>query len=125
MYKELTASANNATAYYAGLKEKGQGDGTSVGNEFNKGAAYIDVFIGSVNVFNYCDLDYYLRSFSTVFSSSGAVNLGVNLMWRIFSTDDMDNYEQMSIAVSEKDQVKAGQSFGTFISLLLMFETPE
>ena len=37
----------------------------------------------------------------------------------------MENYEKMSIAVNKKDQVNAGQAFGTFISLLLMFEMPE
>ena len=83
------------------------------------------MFIGSVNVFNYCDIDYYLRSTSKVFSGSGATNLGINLLWRIFSTEDMDNYEKLSIAVNNKDQKNAGQAFGTFISLLLMFETPD
>ena len=37
----------------------------------------------------------------------------------------MDNYEKLSVAVNKKDQVNAGQAFGTFISLLLMFEIPE
>ena len=125
MYNTLTTAANDSAAYYKGLKEKGQGKGTGVGNEVNKFQGYVDVFISSVNVFNYCDVDYYLRSFSKILTVSGAVNFGVNVLFRVFSTDDMDNYYKMSLAVDSKNQKEAGESFGTFVSLLLMFENPE
>ena len=85
----------------------------------------MDVFIGSVNVFNYCDIDYYLRSTSKWFSVSGVVNLGVNMVFRIYSTDDKSMYKSLSTAVTDKNQKEAGKQFGKFVSLLLMFELPD
>ncbi len=85
----------------------------------------MDVFIGSVNVFNYCDIDYYLRSVSKWFSVSGVVNLGVNLVFRVYSTDDKTVYKALSTAVTDKNQKEAGKNFGKFVSLLLMFEVPD
>jgi len=103
LYNNMNSMAQNSTAYYAGLKQKGQGDGTSVGFEFSNMQGYIDVFIGSVNVYNYCDVDYYTRSVARWFSLQGALNLGVNLVFRIYSTDDKALYKSLSSAVTAKD----------------------
>lgn len=53
------------------------------------------------------------------------MNLGVNLVFRIYSTDDKEMYKNLSAAVTAKDQTKAGTEFGKFVSLVLMFEIPD
>ena len=125
LYVNMNSMAQNSTSYYEGLKAKGQGDGTSVGFSTSNLQGYVDVFIGSVNVYNYCDIDYYTRSVSRWFSLQGTLNLGVNLVFRIYSTDDKELYKNLSSAVASKDQAKAGTAFGSFVSLLLMFEIPD
>ena len=82
----VTEAASSDVDYIKGLKEKGQGPGSSYGRAIDKGQGYIDAAIFGVNVFNYCDLDYYLVSLGKgLGSSSGAVNQVVNLFYRFFS----------------------------------------
>lgn len=78
------------------MKEKGQGAGTTVGYYMDNAQQYIDLYIYSVNVFNYCDFNYYLRAVGKWFSASGGVNQGINFMWRALSTEDMSNYYALS-----------------------------
>ena len=125
LYNDMQSKIKDDAAYYAAQLAKGQGEGTNVGKIFADAQAYIDVYIYGVNVFNYCDINYYMRAIGKVFSASGAVNQGMNFVWRALSTSDMDNYYYMSVATCAKDPVKAGQTLGTFISLFLMVETPE
>ena len=74
-----------------------------------KGQRYIDAAIFGVNVFNYCDLDYYLVSLGKALgSSSGAVNQVTNLFWRFFSTEDQENYYNMSVGITENDTDAVG-----------------
>ena len=89
LYSELKDSVASDAEYYAGLAAKGQGAGSDYGFAIEKGQQYIDAAIFGVNVFNYCDLDYYLVSTGKALgSASGGVNQFVNLFYRFFSDDD-------------------------------------
>lgn len=89
LYDDIKDSVSSDVEYYAGLAEKGQGAGSSYGFAIDKAQRYIDAAIFGVNVFNYCDIDYYLVSLGKALgSSSGAVNQGVNLFYRFFSSED-------------------------------------
>lgn len=129
-------------SYYQGLAEKGQGSGTEVGFLLEKGQRYIDSAIFGVNVFNYCDLDYYLVSLGkSLGTASGAFNQFVNLGYRFFSFEDQENYYNMSVAISynttdcdgdatcetaKSTSVKdVGQAMGFFISALLSVQVPD
>ena len=92
----------------AGLKAKGQGGGSFVGYYVDNAAQYVDVYIMAVNVFNYCDFNYYLRAAGQWFSASGGTSQAINLMWRFVSTEDMTLYYNMSVATKKKDLAGAG-----------------
>lgn len=122
----ITASALSDVDYYKGLLEKGQGTGSPYGRAIDKGQGYVDAAIFGVNVFNYCDLDYYLVSLGkSLGSSSGAVNQVVNLFYRFFSQEDAANYYKLSVAIIEKNTDDAGEAMGIFLALLLMTEVPD
>ena len=92
---------------------------------FDNFQQYIDVYIDAVNVFNYCDFDYYLRSFGKWFSASGGTNQMINLFWRFISTEDMANYYALSVATLTKDPAAAGKAFGTFFVVFMQVEIPD
>ena len=122
----LKAGIADDASYYAGLAEKGQGSGTEVGLAIDHAQKYIDGVIFGVNVFNYCDLDYYLVAVGkSVGSASGAVNQLVNLFYRFFSWDDQVNFYNMSVAVYEEDVETVGETMGKFLAALLMVEVPD
>ena len=125
-YSSILAEVADDTSYLAGLAAKGQGAGTDTGFLIAKGQAYIDVAISSVNVFNYCDLDYYLIAIGkAVGSSSGFVNQSFNLGFRFFSQEDNINYYEMSVGMINDDSDAVGAGLGKFISALLMVDVPE
>lgn len=108
------------------MEEKGQGSGTQQGFALEIVQRYTDVAIYSVNVFNYCSLNYYLQAMGTAFGSrSGQVAFIINLGFRFFSSSDMQNYYNLSVAVMDDDNVAAGSAVGTFLSLLFAVEVPE
>ena len=126
LYNDVVADTDSYDQYQADLEAKGQGSGTPQGFAIEIAQRYTDVMIYSVNVFNYCSLNYYLIAISqAVGSRSGQVAFGINLMWRFFSTSDMTNYYNLSVAVIQDDNVAAGKAVGTFLSLLLAVEVPE
>ena len=93
------------------MAAKGQGQGSDVGFLLEKGQRYIDSAIFGVNVFNYCDLDYYLVSLGkSLGSASGAVNQVINLGYRFFSADDQLNYYNMSVAIRYNEIDCTGES---------------
>ena len=105
---------------------KGQGAGTDVGFLIDKYQSYLDSVIYSVNVFNYCDLDYYLMAIGkSLGSATGAANQLVNLAYRYFSYEDAQNYYEMAIALEAEDTFTIGKCTGTFLSKLLMVEVPD
>ena len=114
------------TDYIAGMQAKGQGEGTLAGYYLDVAQQYIDLSIFSVNVFNYCELDFYLIAIDKAVSSpSGFSNQMVNIMWRVLSKDDARNFYDLSLAIMQDDVETAGKCWGTFISNLLMVEVPE
>ena len=126
LMNQIFADTESDVDYYAGLAAKGQGSGTEYGFLIEKGQRYIDAAIFGVNVFNYCDLDYYLVSLGkSLGSSSGAVNQVTNLFWRFFSTEDQLNYYNMSVGITENDTDAVGQAMGIFLSALLSVEVPD
>ena len=86
---------------------------------------YIDVYIQAVNVFNYCDFNYYLRAAGQWFSASGGTNQAINFMWRFLSTEDMTMYYNLSVAVKTGNVQTAGQEFGKFLALFMQVEIPD
>ena len=126
LYNTVEADTSSYADYQAEQQEKGLGEGTEYGWYVANAQRYMDVVIYSVNVFNYCSLSNYLIAFSkSLGSRSGQTALAINLMFRFFSSSDMLNYYNLSVAVIEDDVPAAGQSFGTFLSLLFAIEVPE
>lgn len=126
LMNQIFADTESDADYYAGLAAKGQGSGTEYGFLIEKGQRYIDAAIFGVNVFNYCDLDYYLVALGKALgSSSGAVNQVTNLFWRFFSVEDQENYYNMSVGITENDTDAVGQAMGYFLSALLSVEVPD
>ena len=126
LVQDVAANVIDDTQYIAGLIAKGQGAGTEIGFLIDKYQEYLDTVIYSVNVFNYCDLDYYLMAIGkSLGSKSGAANQLVNLGYRYFSYEDAQNYYEMSIAIEEEDTETVGKCTGTFLSKLLMVEVPD
>lgn len=108
---DIIADTADSVSYYQGLAEKGQGSGTEVGFMLEKGQRYIDSAIFGVNVFNYCDLDYYLVSLGKALgTASGAFNQVVNLGYRFFSYEDQENYYNMSVAIGYNTADCAGDA---------------
>ena len=125
-YKEAVAKSQNRTAYDEAQKEKGTGAGSTIGFYIANGQRYLDVGVYAVNIFNYCQLNYYLVSFGKSFgTASGAVNTGITLFWRVIGTEDMQIYYDLSSAIIENDEEKAGKNFGLFASRLFQVEIPE
>ena len=114
--------------YLAGLKAKGQGAGSSYGYALDKFESYIDMATVSTNLFNECDLDYYLQSVSKATSNvAGFVNQAINTYWRMQESDD---FEQMEVAFgvedsSTQDVEKSAELLAKFIQDFLMAEIPD
>ena len=123
----IAAKLATDTEYYEGLKTKGQGTGSTYGFYIDAGQKYFDVVIYGVNVFNYCDINLYLKAVGKALgSSSGFVNQFINLLWRFFSYEDSLIYYDMSVAMMYGNQTEnVGKGFGKFLKLFLMVETPE
>lgn len=120
LFNESLSAVESDAAYYEGLAAKGQGSGTEYGFMIEKGQRYIDNAIFGVNVFNYCNLDDYLVSLGkSLGSASGFVNQVTNLFWRFFSTEDQENYYNMSVGITNKDTDAVGEAMGLFLSALL------
>lgn len=89
----------------------------------DKGAKYIDVAASMVNVYNMCDVDYYMQSLSLALSSlPGFANQFVNVIFRYQETDV---YESLATALAANDIPGASAAFGTFVKDFLMTEIPD
>lgn len=125
VYNNVISQVSDSTQYYAGLTEKGKGQGSTVGYYVYMGQRYLEIGTQSVNVFGQCSLDYYLGSLgNSVDSLSGFCNLGVNFMWRLFSGADAQLFTDLSSAIIANDMTKAGTNFGKFVKIFLMAEIP-
>ena len=122
---DVSKSTASSAEYYAGLALKGQGSGSLAGFYFDNFQQYIDVYIDAVNVFNYCDINYYMRAFGKWFSASGGVNQAINTFWRFISTDDMQQYYDLSVAMMQKNPTNAGKAFGKWFAVFMQVEIPD
>ena len=52
LYSNLQTEVLSDVEYFAGLKGKGQGEGSSIGYQLSKGAKYLDLLTSGVNVYN-------------------------------------------------------------------------
>ena len=123
LWTELQTEMKSDANYYTSLKAKGQADGSAVGFAFSKGQKYLDLLASGVNVYNNCDVDYYMRALSKATSNvSGACNQLINLYWR---TADVQIYNDLATAFKSKDVTSASKYMGTFIKDFLMTEIPD
>jgi hypothetical protein len=105
------------------MADKGQGNGTGFGYFFDKIENYMSLATGFTNVYNNCDLDYYMIAMSKATGNvSGAVNQVINTLWR---TTDTSNYDALATALTAGDATAAAQSVGYFVKDFLMVEIPD
>ena len=113
------------TDFTAGLQAKGNGYANDVGFYLYSFLKWSDVIIVAADIYTECSIDYYmLASGTTLTSVQGVLNTGTSLLWRIFGTDDVENWTEMSNAVTNNDPVSAGNAFGVFFKKLWMEEVP-
>ena len=75
-----------------------------------------------VNVYNMCDVDYYLRALSKATSNvSGAANQLVNIYYR---TGETAVYNDLATAFKNNDMTLASAKIGEFVKDFLMTEIP-
>lgn len=123
LYNELQAYIVDDTAYLAGLAEKGLGAGTEFGYMMDKGEKYIDLAISSTNVFNECDIKYYVNAVTLALSNvSGLVNQIVNTVWR---SQDTSMYADMQTCVANSDSDACAALLGQFVKEFLQAEIPD
>ena len=102
---------------------KGQGKGSGLGFQLSKGAKYIDLLTSGVNVYNQCDIDYYMRALSKATSNvSGIANQLVNTYFRSTETS---TFESLKTALDSNDIESTAALLGQFTKDFLMTEIPE
>ena len=90
LYDDLKTELATDVEYFAAIKDKGQGSGSSVGFYLSKGNKYLDLLASGVNVYNSCDVDYYMRAFSKATSNvSGFVNQSINVVFRVYNDGEL------------------------------------
>ena len=83
LWTQLQSYVKSDAEYYKGLKEKGQAAGNSAGFALDKFEKYVDLATSFTNVYNECDVDYYMQAGSKAISNvSGFCNQLVNTYWR-------------------------------------------
>ena len=94
LWNELIVYVENDSEYYKGLSEKGQATGNDVGFAMQKFEKYIDIATSATNVFNECDIDYYMQALSKAISNvAGFSNQLVNTYWRSLETGPLAEME--------------------------------
>ena len=127
-YASLVENLESDANYLAGLAAKGQGAGSSYGYAIDKFESYIDMATVSTNLFNECDIDYYLQSVSKATSNvAGFVNQGINTYWRM---QESTVFDEMETAFSVDDEAntdasKSAELLAGFIKDFLMAEIPD
>ena len=81
--------------------------------------AYMDVTVEVTNIYNKCELEYFMQKFAPPFTTlSGFLGFTSSLIEIIISADIVDIYKGISLAVYTDDLPNAGKWFGTwFIGL--------
>ena len=130
LWNELIVYISSDTEYYKGLSEKGQATGNDVGFAMQKFEKYVDIATSATNVFNECDIDYYMQALSKAVSNvAGFSNQLVNTYWRSLETGPLAEMEtelnKFTSGSGTMDTAKMAELFGTFIQDSLMAEIPD
>lgn len=105
-YALLEANLLDDALYLQGLAEKGMGAGTDIGYAMDKFEKYLDLATAGTNVFNECDVDYYMIALSKATSNvSGFCQQAVNTYWRISSDEQL--FTDLQTALDNTDQATA------------------
>ena len=125
-YDAIRLSVTNDAQYFEGLKKKGQGEGTDIGYFLDKGMKYMDMLTASTNVYNNCDVDYYMIALSKASGNvAGFINQTVNTLFRNFSEGDLDNYTLLAASLEAGKTDDIAKYFATFFKDFLMAEIPD
>ena len=123
VYATLSTNLESDADYLAGLAAKGQADGTSYGYALSKFESYIDMATVSTNLFNECDLDYYLMAVSKAVSNvAGFINQAINTYFRM---NEGSVYDDMETAFEANDSEASAVLLAQFIQDFLMAEIPD
>ena len=124
VYDTLQVNLESDADYLAGLAAKGQADGTAYGYALSKFESYVDMATVSTNLFNECDIDYYMIAVSKAVSNvAGFVNQAINTYFRY--TDDSTLYDEMETAFTAMNTADSATLLATFIKDFLMAEIPD
>ena len=73
LYRQLGEIKNYSTTYYNGRKQKGNGHGTNAGYKADVYVKYMDLMVELTNLYNQCDLDYYMQAFAPILTSLSGI----------------------------------------------------
>ena len=123
VYASLAKNLESDADYLAGLAAKGQADGTEYGYALSKFESYIDMATVSTNLFNECDLDYYLMAVSKAVSNvAGFFNQAINTYFRM---NEGTVYDEMEVAFAASDATTSAELLAKFVQDFLMAEIPD
>ena len=123
LWTNLKTNLESDADYLAGIAAKGQGQGSTAGYELDKIEKYIDVATGATNVFNECDIDYYLQAISKATSNvAGFVNQAINTGYR---SQETTQFADLATAIAAEDEATTAVLLGVFIKDFLMAEIPD
>ena len=86
----------------------------------------MDILVSITNIYNECDLDYFMQSIGTAFGTvSGFLNFLTNFfLFRFLFDTDAALYTSLSTAVVNENKESVGLYFGQWFRRLLMVEIP-
>ena len=123
LYRDVTVSGHYSLDYFAGRSQKGNGEGTEAGYKADHYFKYMDLMVEATNMWNECDLDYYMQAFAPVFTTlSGFLWIITSLTSIIINESEVEVYVGMSKASFDRDAAKGGQYFGLWTKHLLGVE---
>ena len=84
---------------------------------------YCDLIVEVTNMYNECDLDYYMQAFAPIFTSfAGILAFSISLLNVVISADTVYVYEGMSAAAYNVDEGNAGKYLGLWTKHLIGVE---
>ena len=82
------------------------------------------MFTVTTNLYNECDLEYYVQSVSKATSNvAGLCNQLINIYWRM--SEDGAIFEEMETAFAAEDASTSAKLLGSFIKVFLMAAIPD
>ena len=122
-YNQLLTNLQSDASYIEGLQAKGQASGTDAGYMISKIENYIDMATVSTNVFNECNLEYYMQALSKATSNvAGFVSQAINTYYRL---QESTVYSEMQTAFVAEDVDTSAALLGTFVKDFLQAEIPD